>query len=97
MQLPVEYRDGWMKFPLAEGDGRATTRFEEGIRGRLYSLAPHLRPSAVDAIVWRADRDGVVFRFTGPVIAPPPLSTIPRERQFHLSGSWVWTWAAAST
>lgn len=97
MLLPTEYRDGWVKFPLGDlgsDRGKAHSRepFKEGAKGRLYFLSPHLRPGAVDATVWRIDRSGVVFRFTGPRIAPPPLETIPSARQVRLSGAWLWTW-----
>lgn len=63
---------------------------EEGTKGRLYFLPPHRRPRAVDAIVERIDWDGVVFRFVGPTIAPPPVD--PRARHVRLSASWLWAW-----
>jgi hypothetical protein len=96
MTLPVEYRDGWARFPVGglSLDGsteRAAEPFKEGTKGRLYFFAPHLRPGAVDAKVSKVDRDGVVFRFTGPAVAPPPLDAIPSARRVHLSGSWLWT------
>jgi hypothetical protein len=99
MFLPVEYRDGWAKFPVGglSFDGsteRGAEPFKEGTRGRLYFFAPHLRPGAIDAKVSKIDHDGVVFRFTGPAVAPPPLETIPRARRVHLSGSWLWAWEA---
>lgn len=103
MVLPTEYRDSWAKFPLTsprsdDAKVHSGEPFKEGTKGRLYFLSPHshpeavLHPGAVDAIVWRIDRDGVVFRLTGPPIAPPPLDTIPSARQVRLSGSWLWTW-----
>jgi hypothetical protein len=95
MLLPVEYRDGWMKFPLegpSSDDARvhSTELFKEGTRGRLYFRSEHLCPGPVEAVVWRIDRDGVVFRFRGVSIAPPPLDTIPKDRQLQLSSSWLW-------
>lgn len=98
MPLPTECRDGWVKFPLAglrsdDAKLHSSEPFKEGMKGRLYFLSPQLRPGAVDATVWRIDRDGVVFRFMGPHIAPPPLDTIPSTRQVRLSGSWLWTWS----
>lgn len=89
MQLPERYRAGWVKFALSETD---RTAFAESSKGRLYFQVPQLRPGAIDACVWRLDPDGVVIRFDGPAVAAPPLSAIPRERQVHLSGSWIWTW-----
>ena len=99
MSLPEEYRDGWAKFPVAglslDGSAeRALGPFKEGTKGRLFFFAPNLRPGAVDARVSKIDRDGVVFRFTGPAIAPPPLDAIPSARRVHLSGTWLWTWEA---
>jgi len=95
--LPEEYRDGWVKFPIAvlSFDGsteRTLDPFKEGTKGRLFFFAPHLRPGAVDARISKIDRDGVVFRFTGPTVAPPPLDAIPAARRVHLSGAWLWTW-----
>ena len=89
MQLPEKYREGWIKFAVNEVD-RAV--FTVATKGRLYFHVPELLPYAMDASVWRLDADGVVFRFDGPAVAAPPLSAIPRERQVHLSGSWIWTW-----
>jgi hypothetical protein len=66
--------------------------FTVATKGRLYFHVPELRPYTMDASVWRLDADSVVFRFDGPAVAAPPLSAIPRERQVHLSGSWIWTW-----
>jgi catechol 2,3-dioxygenase-like lactoylglutathione lyase family enzyme len=91
MQLPERFREGWIKFAVGETD-RPT--FAEATKGRLYFKVPQLLPGAIDEFVWRLDPNGVVFRFDGPAVAAPPLSTIPRERQVHLSGSWIWTWAA---
>ena len=83
-----------MRFPIGEmrsPDGAAVRPFKLGAKGRLHSVAPpHVRPRAVDAVVCRIDRDGVVFRFTGPSIAPPPLGAGPSARQVRLSGSWLW-------
>ena len=102
MLMSTEYRDGWMKLPLGDlsSDGanaHFSERFKEGTKGRLYFFSPHLRPGAVDATVSRIDRDCVVFRFTGPRIAPPPLDAIPIARQVRLSGSWLWTWQSAES
>jgi hypothetical protein len=102
MLLPVEYRDGWARFPIAglSRDGSAELAgepFKEGTKGRLYFFAPHLRPGAVDARVSKIDHDGVVFRFTGPAVAPPPLDAIPSARRVHLSGSWLWTWEGSDS
>jgi hypothetical protein len=99
MVLPVDYRDGWARFPVGGlrfngSTERGAEAFKEGTKGRLYFFAPNLRPGAVDARVSKIDRDGVVFRFTGPAVAPPPLDAIPSARQVHLSGSWLWTWEA---
>jgi hypothetical protein len=91
MQLPEQYREGWIKFAVSEPERAA---FAEGSKGRLYFQAPQLQPGAIHACIWRLDPNGVVFRFDGPAVAAPPLSTIPRERQIHLSGSWIWTWNA---
>jgi hypothetical protein len=71
-----------LKLPLGDES------VEEGTKGRLYFLPPHRRPRAVDAIVERIDRDGVVFRFVGPTVAPPPVD--PRGRHVRLSASWLW-------
>jgi hypothetical protein len=97
MSLPEECHDGWVRFPVAglSVDGsteRALEPFKEGTKGRLFFFAPHLRPGAVDARVSKIDRDGVVFQFTGPAVAPPPLDAIPSARRVHLSGAWLWTW-----
>jgi hypothetical protein len=92
MQLPERSRDGWIKFAVKETERGV---FTAASKGRLYFDVPQLQPGAVDASVWRVDPNGVVFRFDGPAVAAPPLATIPRERQVHLSGSWVWTWDAA--
>jgi hypothetical protein len=83
-----------MKFAVGETQRPA---FAEASKGRLYFQVPHLQPGAIDACVWRLDPNGVVFRFDGPAVAAPPLSTIPRERQLSLSGSWIWTWNAPSS
>ena len=91
MQLPERYREGWMKFAVSETERGA---FAEMSKGRLYFQVPQLKPGAIHACVWRVDPSGVVFRLDGPAVAAPPLSTIPRERQVHLSGSWIWTWDA---
>jgi hypothetical protein len=89
MQLPEKYREGWIKFAVGETERAA---FAEASKGRLYFQVPQLQPGAIDACVWRLDRSGIVFRFDGPAVAAPPLSTIPRERQIYLSGSRIWTW-----
>ena len=89
MQLPEKYREGWIKFAVGETERAA---FAEASKGRLYFQVPQRQPGAIDACVWRLDRSGIVFRFDGPAVAAPPLSTIPRERQIYLSGSWIWTW-----
>jgi len=89
MQLPEKYREGWIKFAVGETERAA---FAEASKGRLYFQVSQLQPGAIDACVWRLDRSGIVFRFDGPAVAAPPLSTIPRERQIYLSGSWIWTW-----
>jgi hypothetical protein len=90
--LPTEYRDGWVKLPLGglssdSAKVHLNEAFKEGTKRRLYFLSLHLRPRAVDATVWRIDRDDVVFRFTGPSIAPPLLDRIPSARQVPLSGA----------
>lgn len=72
----------------------ALLAFKEAAKGRLYFMLPNLRPGAMEASVWRVDRDGVVFRLEGPAVAAPTLSSIPPGRQFLLSGGWVWTWAS---
>ena len=89
MQLPEKYGEGWIKFAVGETERAA---FAEASKGRLYFQVPQMQPGAIDACVWRLDRSGIVFRFDGPAVAAPPLSTIPRERQIYLSGSWIWTW-----
>ena len=89
MQLPEKYREGWIKFAVGETERAA---FAEASKGRLYFQVPQMQPGAIDACVGRLDRSGIVFRFDGPAVAAPPLSTIPRERQIYLSGSWIWTW-----
>jgi hypothetical protein len=94
MQLADKYRDAWIKFPLASP---ALPAFAEGAKGRLYVLVPNPRPGAMDASVWRVDRDGVVFRLEGPAVAARPLASIPPEQQFALSGGWIWTWDAPAT
>ena len=48
-------------------------------------------------VVWRLDRDGVVFRLTGPHIAPPPLEIVPQDCQCPLSGSLIWTWGGPTS
>ena len=90
----LETRDGWLNVPLIDvSPGGAKVRvmepLKEGTKGRLYFLPPHWRPRMVEAIVWRIDLDGVVFRFTGPSFAPPPATRAVRS-----SGSWMWTWEA---
>jgi hypothetical protein len=92
-----EPRESWVTFPLgglALDRTQAPGPFEEGTKGRLYFRPPHQRPRAVDAIVGRIDRDGVMFRFIGPSIAPPPFDS--QAHHVRLSGSWVWTWAPPS-
>src|SRR5258708_17418826 len=91
MQRPEKYREGRIKCAVSEAERAA---FAEGSKGRLYFEVPELQPGAIDACICRLDPNGVVFRFDGPAMAAPPLSTIPRERQIHLSGSWIWTWNA---
>jgi PilZ domain len=73
----LETRDGLLRLPLIDlGPGGAKVRLTqpltEGMKGHLYFLPPHWRPRAVEAIVWRIDLDGVVLRFSGPNITPPP-------------------------
>jgi hypothetical protein len=90
----LETRDGWLRLPLIDlNPGGAKVRLtevpKEGTKGRLYSLPPHWRPRAVEAIVWRIDLDGVVLRFTGPSIALPPAARAVRSPD-----SWLWTWEA---
>ena len=92
MDTDTLYGDGWAKIPTGDADARASAGLKEGTRGRLYFRAPYLRPAAVNAVVWRLDRDGVVFRLMGPPIAPPPLEIVPADCQFRLSGSSIWTW-----
>ena len=98
MLSPATGLDGWAKFPIAPADhtsAQAAQPFKEGTKGRLYFSAPESRPGAVDARVWKMEDDGVVFQITGPPIAPPPLDSIARARQVHLSGSWLWAWEAS--
>lgn len=91
----LETREGCLlRLPLVDlSPGGAKVRLSEplkgGTKGRLYFLPPHWRPRMVEAIVWRIDLDGVVFRFTGPSFAPPPATRAVRS-----SGSWMWTWEA---
>ena len=92
MRLPAEARDGLVKLPFSPTQAFPIEAFTEGKKGRLYFRFPHLRPGAVDATVQQIDRDTAVFRLTGPMIAPPPLDTVPQERQVALAGAWVWTW-----
>jgi len=99
MLLPAVHRDGWAKFPFGDmsspdgATGCSTGLFKVGTKGHLHSLSPpHAHSRALDAIVWRIDRDGVVFHFTGLSIAPPPLETVPRARQVRLSNAWLWAW-----
>jgi hypothetical protein len=92
MRLPAEDRDGLVKLPFSPTQAFPTEAFTEGKKGRLYFRFPHLRAGAVNATVQRIDRDTAVFRLTGPMIAPPPLDTVPKERQIALAGAWVWTW-----
>jgi len=73
----LETRDALLRIPLIDlGPGGAKVRLTqpltEGMRGRLYFLPPHWHPRAVETIVWRIDLDGVVLRFRGPDITPPP-------------------------
>jgi len=92
MRLPAEARDGFVKLPFSPTQSFPIEAFTEGKKGRLYFRFPHLRPGAVDATVQQIDRDTAVFRLTGPMIAPPPLDTVPKERQVVLAGAWVWIW-----
>src|SRR5580700_3009117 len=80
-QWPVvlETRDGWLRLPLIDlspggAKVRLTERLKEGTKGCLYFLPPHWRSRAVETIVWRSDLDGVVLRFTGASITPPPAA-----------------------
>lgn len=92
MRLPAEVRDGLVKLPFSPTQAVPIEAFTEGKKGRLYFRFPHLRPGAVDATVQQINRDTAVFQLTGPVIAPPPLDTVPKERQVTLVGAWLWTW-----
>src|SRR6266545_4393157 len=92
MRLPAENRDGLVKLPFSPTQAPLIEAFTEGMKGRLHFRFPHLRPGAVNATVQQIDRDTAVFRLTGPIIAPPPLDTVPKERQVPLTGAWVWTW-----
>jgi hypothetical protein len=90
----LETRDGWLRAPLIDlspggAKVRLTEPLKEGTKGRLYFLPPHWRSRAVEAIVWRIDLDGVVLRFTGPSMTPPPAA-----RAVRAPGSWLWTWEA---
>ena len=87
MRLPAEARDGFVKLPFSPAQAFPSEAFTEGKKGRLYFRFPHLRPGAVDATVQHIDRDTAVFRLTGPMIAPPPLDTVPKERQVTLAGA----------
>lgn len=96
----LETRDGWSRVPLIDlspggAKVRLTKPLKEGTKGRLYFLPPHWRSRAIEAIVWRVDLDGMVFRFTGVSIGTPPAARAVRS-----PGSWLWTWevqARAST
>jgi PilZ domain len=73
----LETRDGLLRVPLIDlSPGGAKVRLvqplTEGMKGRLYFLPPYWRARAVETIVWRIDLDGVVLRFRGPSIIPPP-------------------------
>lgn len=92
MRLPAQDRNGLVKLPFGPTEANPSEAFTEGKKGRLYFRFPHLRPGAVDATVQQIDRDRAVFRLTGPIVAPPPLDTIPKERQVPLAGAWLWTW-----
>lgn len=90
----LETRDGWSRLPLIDlspggAKVRLTEPLKEGTKGRIFFLPPHWRPRAVEAIVWRIDLDGIVLRFTGPSLAPPPAARAVRS-----PGSWLWTWEA---
>ena len=92
MRLPAGDRGGLVKLPFSPTQAFPIEAFTEGKKGRLYFRFPHLRPGAVEAAVQQIDRETAVFRLTGPIIAPPPLDTVPKERQVVLAGAWVWTW-----
>lgn len=73
----LETRGGLLRLPLIDlSPGGAKVRLvqplTEGMKARLYFLPPHWRPRAVETIVWRIDLDGVVLRFSGPSVVPPP-------------------------
>jgi len=91
MRLPAEDRDGLVKLPFSP-QVFPMEAFTEGRKGRLYFRFPHLRPGAVDATVQQIDRDTAVFRLTGPIVAPPPLNTVSKDRRVPLASAWVWTW-----
>jgi hypothetical protein len=55
---------------------RLTEQFAEGTRGRVYFLPPHWNPRVVEAIVWRIDLDGIVFRFTDSLGTPPTEAAV---------------------
>ena len=90
----LETRDGWLRLPLIDlspggAKVRLTEPLKEGAPGRLYLLAPHWRPRAIEVIVWRMDLDGAVLLFTGTSITPPAaLRDVPPP------DSWLWTWEA---
>ncbi len=92
MRLPAEDRNGLVRLPFGPREANPIEGFAEGRKGRLYFRFPHLRPGAVDATVQQIGRDRAVFRLTGPIIAPPPLDTVPKARQVPLGGAWLWTW-----
>ena len=90
----LETRDGWLRLPLIDlspggAKVRLTDPLKEGAPGRLYFLAPHWRPRAIEVIVWRMDLDGAVLLFTGVSITPPAAS-----RDVPPPDSWLWTWEA---
>jgi hypothetical protein len=90
----LETREGWLRAPLIDlspggAKVRLTEPLKEGTKGRLYLLPPHWRIRTVEAIVWRVDLDGIVFRFTGASTGRPPAARAVRP-----PGSWLWTWEA---
>jgi hypothetical protein len=92
----LETRDGWSRLPLIDlspggAKVRLTRPLKEGTKGRLYFLPPHWRSRVVEAIVWRIDLDGIVFRFTGAEVGTPPA-----PRPLRSAGSWLWTWEASA-
>lgn len=88
----LETRDGWLRLPLIDlspggAKVRLTEPLKEGAPGRLYFLAPHWRPRAIEVIVWRMDLDGAVLLFTGVSITSPAAS-----RDVPPPDSWLWIW-----